>query len=207
MLLVTSIVAFLLPRLGGGDPAVVVAGSDATTEQVEAIRVSMGLDRPLVIQYVDWLAGVVQGDLGTSLISNRPISQLIMSRLGSTLELAVSATVLMIALGLGLGILAGSVARGPGRVAVDSVVSVLLATPPHVTGLIMILAFGIAWRLLLVQVFHLLFFVMVRIAAVADADIDWDFSLNGWLAVLLAFVLAKVFEHGARLRDDLGAMI
>lgn len=66
---------------------------------------------------------------------------------------------------------------------------------------------GIAWRLLLVQVFHLLFFVMVRIAAVADADIDWDFSLNGWLAVLLAFVLAKVFEHGARMRDDLGAMI
>ena len=41
----------------------------------------------------------------------------------------------------------------------------------------------------------------------ADADIDWDFSLNGWLAVLLAFVLAKVFEHGARMRDDLGAMI
>ena len=64
-----------------------------------------------------------------------------------------------------------------------------------------------AVRIWLVQVFHLLFFVMVRIAAVADADIDWDFSLNGWLAVLLAFVLAKVFEHGARLRDDLGAII
>lgn len=65
----------------------------------------------------------------------------------------------------------------------------------------------IAWCLLVVEVFHLIFFVMVRIAAVADAEIDWDFSLNGWLAVLLAFVLAKVFEHGARLRDDLGAMI
>lgn len=65
----------------------------------------------------------------------------------------------------------------------------------------------IAWCLLAVQVLGLVFGVMVRIAAVADAEIDWDFSLNGWLAVLLAFVLAKVFEHGTRLRDDLGAMI
>ena len=65
----------------------------------------------------------------------------------------------------------------------------------------------IAWCLLAVQVFDLTFGALVRIAAAADADIDWEFSLNGWLAVLLAFVLAKVFEHGARLRDDLGAMI
>lgn len=65
----------------------------------------------------------------------------------------------------------------------------------------------VAWCLLVVQIFHLLFFIMVRIAALADADIDWELSLNGWLAVLLAFVLSKVFEHGARMRDDLGAMI
>ena len=65
----------------------------------------------------------------------------------------------------------------------------------------------IAWCLMVAQIYDLLFLAFVRIAAVADADIDWDFSLNGWLAVLLAFVLAKVFEHGARMRDDLGAMI
>lgn len=148
MLFVTSIVAFLLPRLGGGDAALVVAGPDATREQVEAIRISMGLDRPLHVQYLDWLGGLLQGDLGASLISNRPIAQLIMARLGSTLELALAATILMVAIGLALGILAGSVTRGPGRNALDTGLSVLLATPPHVTGLIMILFFGIAWRLL-----------------------------------------------------------
>jgi peptide/nickel transport system permease protein len=148
MLFVTSIVAFLLPRLGGGDPALVVAGPEATLEQVEAIRISMGLDRPLHVQYFEWLAGLFQGDLGTSLISNRPIAQLIMTRLGSTLELALAATILMVTMGLGLGILAGSVTRGAGRTTLDGALSVLLATPPHVTGLIMILVFGIAWRLL-----------------------------------------------------------
>lgn len=65
----------------------------------------------------------------------------------------------------------------------------------------------IAWCLMVTQIYDLLFIGLVRIAAVADADLGWDFSLNGWLAVLLAFVLAKVFEHGTRLRDDLGAMI
>lgn len=148
MLFVTSIVAFLLPRLGGGDPALVVAGSEATIEQVEAIRISMGLDRPLPVQYFDWLGGLLQGDLGRSLISNRPISQLIMSRLGSTLELALAATLLMVVIGLALGILAGSLTRGPGRAILDGGLSVFLATPPHVTGLVMILFFGIAWRLL-----------------------------------------------------------
>jgi peptide/nickel transport system permease protein len=148
MLLVTSIVAFLLPRLGGGDPALVVAGSDATAEQVEAVRVSMGLDRPLAVQYVDWLSGVLTGDLGTSLISNRPIAQLILSRLGSTLELAISATILMVMFGFALGILAGSTRRGVGRAVLDAVLGALVATPPHVTGLILILALGIAWRLL-----------------------------------------------------------
>ena len=148
MLLVTSIVAFLLPRLGGGDPALVVAGSDATAEQVEAVRVSMGLDRPLAVQYVDWLSGVLTGDLGTSLISNRPIAQLILSRLGSTLELAISATILMVMFGFALGILAGSTRQGVGRAVLDAVLGALVATPPHVTGLILILALGIAWRLL-----------------------------------------------------------
>lgn len=148
ILALTSVIAFALPRLAGGDPAQVVAGSDATAEQVAAIRVQMGLDRPLPVQYLDWLGGVLTGDLGTSLISNRPISQLILARVGSTLELAVSATVLMVAFGLGLGILAGTLRRGLARGVLDGVLSVLLATPPHVTGLVLILFLGIAWRLL-----------------------------------------------------------
>ncbi|GGL76860.1 ABC transporter permease [Wenxinia marina] len=148
MLVVTAVIAFLLPRLGGGDPAQVVAGSDATAEQVQAIREQMGLDRPLPVQFAEWVGQVATGDLGTSLISNRPVAQLIGARLGSTLELAVTATALMIVMGLGLGILAGITRKGAPRALLDGAISVLLATPPHVTGLILILIFGITWRLM-----------------------------------------------------------
>lgn len=65
----------------------------------------------------------------------------------------------------------------------------------------------IAWCLLLVQLLHLTFGVMVKIVAAANVEMDWDFSLVGWIAVLLVFVLARVFEEGARIRDDLDAMI
>ena len=148
MLLATSIVAFLLPRLAGGDPAQTIAGSDATPDQVEAIRQTLGLDQPLPAQYLTWLLDLLRGDLGTSLITNRPVAQLIMARLGSTLELALTASVLMIVIGIGLGILAGSVRKGPARLGLDSVTNVLLATPPHVTGLILILVLGISFNLL-----------------------------------------------------------
>ncbi|WBU63909.1 ABC transporter permease [Paracoccus aerodenitrificans] len=148
MLLVTAVIAFFLPRLGGGDPAQVIAGPDATLEQVQAVREQMGLDRPMIVQFGDWLGNVMTGDLGTSLISNRPVAQLIGARLSSTLELAIAASLLMIVLGIGLGILAGSARKGPGRAMIDSSLSVLLATPPHVTGLILILVLGISWQLL-----------------------------------------------------------
>lgn len=65
----------------------------------------------------------------------------------------------------------------------------------------------IAWALLMLQVLHLGFGVATRFVAAANFEMEWDVSLAGWLAVLLAFVLAQVFEQGARMRDDLEAMI
>ncbi len=64
-----------------------------------------------------------------------------------------------------------------------------------------------AWCLLVLQLLHLAFGVMVGIAQKANADVDWSFSISGWLAVLLLFVLARVFEEGATIRDDLEKMI
>lgn len=65
----------------------------------------------------------------------------------------------------------------------------------------------IAWCLMAVQLLHLAFGAMARIAVAANADVNWNVSLAGWLAVLLLFVLARVFEEGARIRDELEAMI
>jgi len=65
----------------------------------------------------------------------------------------------------------------------------------------------IAWCLLVLQLLHLSFGLMVGIVEAANADVDWSFSISGWLSVLLLFVLAGVFEEAARIRDDLEAMI
>jgi hypothetical protein len=66
---------------------------------------------------------------------------------------------------------------------------------------------SIAWALLAMQLLHLVFGVMVKVAASANAQMEWSFSLYGWLTVLLAFVLARVFEEGTRIRADLERMI
>lgn len=65
----------------------------------------------------------------------------------------------------------------------------------------------IAWALLIIQLLHLAFGVATRFVAAAHFEMAWDVSIGGWLAVLLAFVLAQVFEQGARMRHDLEAMI
>lgn len=65
----------------------------------------------------------------------------------------------------------------------------------------------IAWCLLAAQLFHLAFGAMARIVNEAGGDVSWSFSINGWLAVVLLFVLARVFEEGTRMREELGTMI
>jgi len=148
VLLLTSVIAFALPRLASGDPATTAAGSDASPAAVAAIRTQMGLDQPLPLQYLDWIGGVLTGDLGQSFSAHRSVAELIGTRLESTFELAAVAAVLMIAIGVLLGIAGARVHGGFWRAALDAVNAVLLAAPPFLTGLVLILAFGIAWPVL-----------------------------------------------------------
>lgn len=145
---ISSIIAFILPRLAPGDPAAALAGPDATPEQIAAVREETGLNEPLVDQYLGWVGGLFRGELGQSYILNRPVAELIGGRLASTLELAALAALIMILVGLILGVLAGSPRSKTARAILDIVNTVLLATPPFLTGLLLILGFGIAWRLL-----------------------------------------------------------
>lgn len=148
VVLASSVVAFLLPRMAPGDPAQTIAGPEATTDQVAAVRASLGLDASLPEQYFTWLAGVFRGDLGTSYIFNRPVSELIFGRMESTLELALFASLLLIVLGLGLGVLGGSVQSRLSRFAVDTTNTLLLATPAFLIGLLLIVLLGVTWRVL-----------------------------------------------------------
>lgn len=148
VLLGCSVIAFFIPRFAPGDPAIALAGSDATAADIEAIREQLGLNVPLPIQYVNWMGGLLRGDLGISYSTMRPVAELIGSRLESTVELALSATLIMVLLGIVLGVLAGSERSGWARAVLDSVNTVMLATPPFLTGLLLILLLGIVFPVL-----------------------------------------------------------
>lgn len=106
MLFVMSILVFSLVLVVPGDPALTLAGDNASPEQVERIRASLGLDKPLVQQYLDWLSGAVRGDLGTSLLSSRGVTETIFGKLPVTMSLAVGGILIGLSIGIPAGVLA-----------------------------------------------------------------------------------------------------
>jgi peptide/nickel transport system permease protein len=106
VLFVVSLVIFGSVELLPGDAAEEILGQSATPETVAALREQLGLDRPPVARYLDWLGGIVEGDFGKSIASGLPISQLIAERLGNTLFLAGLAAAIAVPLALALGVLA-----------------------------------------------------------------------------------------------------
>src|SRR5262249_39825003 len=102
---------FCLLQVMPADPALIIAGPDARSETVEAIRAELGLDRSIVVQFAGYILRVVQGDLGRSIISNKMVSEELANTIGPTIELMVGAMLLAVPLGITLGTLA-AVQRG-----------------------------------------------------------------------------------------------
>jgi ABC-type dipeptide/oligopeptide/nickel transport system permease component len=132
---VTFFVTHSLPT----NPAVIAAGSEADRETLKAIEHQLGLDRPLGVQYVDFLGGLLHGNLGLSIRSGRGVTTELLARLPSTLELITLAIPLAFLIGLGFAMLAadrqGGVRDGAGRV----VGTVGIAIPDYILGLLLIL--------------------------------------------------------------------
>ncbi len=103
---VVAMFVFLLLRLTPGDPAAILAGDSATPEQIERIRISLGLNEPLYIQFFTWIGKLLHGDLGVSLISNVPVLRMIGQRLEPTIAIALSTLVLSILIAVPLGVVA-----------------------------------------------------------------------------------------------------
>src|SRR6202023_696883 len=93
---VVALFVFLLLRLTPGDPAAILAGDNATAEQLERIRTSLGLNEPLYTQFFTWIGRLAHGDLGTSLTSNQPVLKLIGQRIEPSIAIAVSTIILSI---------------------------------------------------------------------------------------------------------------
>lgn len=106
VMLVVATIVFLLLRLSPGDPALIIAGETAGPEALARIRSEMGLDRPLVMQYLAWLGEIVRGNLGTSVLSKIPVLTLIFDRLEPTLVLALSAILITVVVAVPLGAIA-----------------------------------------------------------------------------------------------------
>lgn len=106
VLLGITLATFLLTRVVPGDPARILVGEGASAEAVASMRVELGLDRPLPIQYLSYVSRLAVGDLGTSIRTARPIASELAARFSATSELAIAALLLTILVGVPLGILA-----------------------------------------------------------------------------------------------------
>ncbi|MBB4905999.1 ABC transporter permease [Actinophytocola algeriensis] len=139
---------FVILRLAPGDQATVQLGPDATAAEVSALRGELGLDRPIFVQYLDYLGSASTGDFGESYRFHESAMTVILERFPATVVLALTATALALTIGLLLGIMAG---RSPGRLA-DRVISgitlVMQAIPPFWSGIMLILLMALTLRLL-----------------------------------------------------------
>ncbi|MFU8815822.1 MAG: ABC transporter permease [Pseudomonadales bacterium] len=143
LLLIVSLMVFSLVLLIPGDPAYLLAGEDATAEEVEAIREDMGLNKPVLVRYVLWLGALVQGDLGTSLFSDQPVLDVILERLPVTLSLAVAASLIALAISIPAGIIAGTHSGQWSDRVVTVGSSIGLAVPNFWLGLMLVLVLAI----------------------------------------------------------------
>ena len=103
---VVALVVFLLLRLTPGDPAAILAGDNASPEQLARIRASLGLNEPLYTQFFSWIGKLLHGDLGVSMISQVPVLQMISQRIEPTLSVAIATIVLSIVVAVPLGVIA-----------------------------------------------------------------------------------------------------
>ena len=142
---VVATIIFSILHLIPGDPAVLLLSSGGIApppETIEALRERMGLNRPLLEQYLSYIGGVLQGDLGRSFLDNYPIGKEIATRLPRTIELILCSTVLAVIIGVPLGAWA---ARHPGRTlerVLSAIASLQLSMPVFVIGTLLILLFA-----------------------------------------------------------------
>lgn len=137
-----SLLSFIILQLVPGDPAELIAGLDASPEEVQIIRERLGTDRPLYEQYIDYNWQLLQGDFGTSLRSDNPVLQEIMERFPSTVILTILATLVTVVIGLFSGIIA---ATKPGSVRDHTAMAFSLfgiSMPVFWLGIILILVFA-----------------------------------------------------------------
>ncbi|MDR6600958.1 peptide/nickel transport system permease protein [Achromobacter deleyi] len=142
VLVVVAVIVFAMLRLTPGDPAAIIAGDGATSAQIDEIRKNMGLDKSIPDQFSIWVGQLAQGDLGTSLISDAPVSSLIADRIGPSVALSLSTIVFTVLVAIPLGIVA---AWRQGKLLDRAIMAgsvVGFSVPVFIIGYVLILVFS-----------------------------------------------------------------
>ena len=143
VMVVVAVFVFFLLRLAPGDPAAIIAGEDATAESIALVRAKLGLDRPMLEQFLLWIERLLQGDFGVSIFSNLPVTRLIAQRIEPTLALMLSTLLVAVSLAIPIGVVAAWKARR----LIDRVVMVFAVTgfalPVFVLAYVLIYVFAV----------------------------------------------------------------
>ena len=136
-------IVFFIVRILPGDPAMVILGDQASQQSIELLRARLGLDRPLIVQYYDFMSGVAVGDWGVSMVSGRPVISEILKVLPATLELTFAALILGAVIGIPLGVWA-AISRNTIPDYMIRLASLLgLSFPAFVSAVLLLFAFAI----------------------------------------------------------------
>ncbi|MEM8688913.1 MAG: ABC transporter permease [Pseudomonadota bacterium] len=157
VMVIVAAFVFLMLRLSPGDPASVIAGDYATAEDIVRIREQLGLNEPILVQFTKWIAGLAQGDLGTSIFTNLPVTTLIAQRIEPTIMLTLTTIIFTVLVAVPLGTIAAWKAGSW----VDRAVMVFsvagFSVPVFVLGYILIYVISIQLQWLPVQGYRSMF--------------------------------------------------
>jgi len=141
--LVVATVAFVLIHLAPGDPASVIAGPDASRDDVERIERQLGLDAPLPMQLVRWYVQLARGDLGRSIFLRRPVTEAILDRVEPTLLLTLFAIAIAVAIGVPAGVVSARFHNSATDQALMVIALVGISVPNFLAGLLLVLCFSV----------------------------------------------------------------
>lgn len=143
VLFLVSVFVFFLLRLTPGDPAAILAGDAATTEQLERIREVMGLNEPILVQYFTWMGNIFQGDFGVSLISGVPVLDMVSQRIGPTISIAVLTIIIAVLAAIPMGVIAAWRHRSWIDYLVMSFSVLGFSVPVFLVGYVLLLIFSV----------------------------------------------------------------